>query len=66
MADPKKCHANARQRIDLSADVEHPALKETFFVLADKWTFLATKLEKARQQQRAPAIKTSKISRLKD
>jgi hypothetical protein len=49
MDDPQKCYANARQCIDLAADVEHPELKKTFFVLAD---VLATKLEKAGQQQR--------------
>jgi hypothetical protein len=55
--DSQKCHANARQCIDLAADIKHPELKKTFFVLADKWTVLATKLEKAGQPRRPSAIK---------
>jgi hypothetical protein len=53
--DPQKCHANARQCIDLAAGTKHPELKKTFLMLADKWTLLATKLEKARHNGRPSA-----------
>jgi hypothetical protein len=58
--DSQKCHANARQCIDLAADLKHPELKKTLFVLADKWTVFATKLEKVRQPRRPSAIKTQR------
>jgi hypothetical protein len=61
----QRCRVNARQCIDLAADVEHPALKEMFVALADKWTSLAIKLEKARQQRRlSSARRTRRINKL--
>jgi hypothetical protein len=61
VGNAQECHANARQCTDLAADVEHPALKETFFVLANKWTSLAIKLEKTRQRRRPSAKRTTKL-----
>jgi hypothetical protein len=40
----------------MPAEVKHPELKKTFFILADKWTARATKLENAHHQRRASAI----------
>jgi hypothetical protein len=53
----KQCHANARQCIELAADVEHPKLKRTFLELAEKWTELAIKLESAGKRTRRPTTK---------
>jgi hypothetical protein len=38
------------QCMDLAAKVKYPELRATFVELADKWTLLATKLERVRKQ----------------
>jgi hypothetical protein len=56
--DPEECRANARQCMDLAAGVKYPELTATFWALANKWTKIATELEKPRKPPRRPASKT--------
>jgi hypothetical protein len=54
---PKQCYANARQCIELAADVKYPKLRRTFLTLAEKWTELALSLEDAGKRPRRPATR---------
>ena len=47
--EPTKCRANARECLDLEAEVSNPQEKAGYLELADKWIKLAVELERRRE-----------------
>jgi hypothetical protein len=54
--EPAKCRANARECLDLEAEVENPQERAAYLDLAGKWIKLAVELER-RRKRGLPTIK---------